>query len=37
METFQKETGHKSGVQVSLVTTYDFNENVYSEILVSAK
>jgi len=32
METFQKETGHKGGVQVSLVTTYGLNENMYSEI-----
>ncbi len=32
METFQKETGHKGGVQVSLVTTYGLHENMYSEI-----
>ncbi|MBR4389443.1 MAG: hypothetical protein IKT00_09735, partial [Prevotella sp.] len=32
METFQKETGHKGGIQVSLVTTYGLNENMYSEI-----
>ena len=32
METFQKETGHKGGIQVSLVTTYGLHENMYSEI-----
>ncbi|MBQ7211947.1 MAG: hypothetical protein IJS19_04690, partial [Muribaculaceae bacterium] len=32
METFQNETGHKGGVQASIVTTYGLNENVYSEI-----
>ena len=32
MECFQKETGHKSGVQVSIVTTYGLHENMYSEI-----
>lgn len=30
--SFQKETGHKSGVQVSIVTTYGLHENMYSEI-----
>ena len=30
--TFQKETGHKGGIQVSLVTTYGLHENMYSEI-----
>ena len=32
METFQKETGHKGGVQVSVITTYGLRENMYSEI-----
>lgn len=32
MENFQKETGHKGGVQVSIVTTYGLHENMYSEI-----
>ena len=32
MESFQKETGHKGGVQVSIVTTYGLHENMYSEI-----
>ena len=32
METFQNETGHKGGIQVSVVTTFGLNENMYSEI-----
>lgn len=32
MEAFQKETGHKGGIQVSVVTTYSLSENMYSEI-----
>ncbi len=32
METFQNETGHKGGVQASIVTTYGLTENRYSEI-----
>ena len=32
MECFQKETGHKGGVQASVVTTYGLHENMYSEI-----
>ena len=32
MESFQKETRHKGGVQVSIVTTYGLHENMYSEI-----
>ena len=32
METFQKETGHKGGIQASIVTTYGLQENMYSEI-----
>ena len=32
METFQRETGHKGGVQVTIVTTYSLVENMYSEI-----
>jgi len=31
-EIFQKETKHKGGVQVSIVTTYGLQENMYSEI-----
>jgi hypothetical protein len=29
METFQKETGHKGGVQVSVVTTYSLSESIF--------
>ncbi len=32
METFRKETGHKGGIQVSVVTTYGLHDNMYSEI-----
>ena len=32
MDTFQNETGHKGGVQASIVTTYGLTENRYSEI-----
>ena len=32
METFQKETGRKGGMQASIVTTYGLHENMYSEI-----
>ncbi len=32
METFQRETGHKGGVQACIVTTYDLHDNMYSEI-----
>ena len=32
VETFQKETGHRGGIQVSLVTTYGLHENMYPEI-----
>jgi hypothetical protein len=31
-DTFQKETNHKGGVQVCIVTTYGLHENMYSEI-----
>ena len=32
METFQKETGYKGGVQASIVTTFSLQNNMYSEI-----
>ncbi len=32
METFQKETRHKGGVQASIITTYGLQDNMYSEI-----
>ncbi len=32
METFQKETGYKGGIQASIVTTYGLAENMYSEV-----
>lgn len=32
METFQRETRHKGGVQVTIVTTYSLTENMYSEV-----
>ena len=32
METFQRETGYKGGVQASIVTTFSLQENMYSEI-----
>lgn len=32
METFQRETGYKGGVQASVVTTFSLQENIYSEI-----
>jgi hypothetical protein len=32
METFQRETGRKGGVQASIVTTYGLHENMYSDI-----
>ncbi len=32
METFQKETGHKGGIQASIVTTFSLQENMYSEV-----
>ena len=32
METFQKETGYKGGIQASIVTTFSLQDNMYSEI-----
>lgn len=32
IETFQKETRHKGGAQVCIVTTYGLRENMYSEV-----
>ena len=32
METFQKETEYKGGIQASIVTTFSLHENMYSEI-----
>lgn len=32
METFQKETNHKGGVQASIITTYGLQANMYSEV-----
>lgn len=32
METFVKETNHRGGTQVTIVTTYSLRENMYSEI-----
>ncbi len=32
METFQRETKYKGGVQASIVTTYGLSENMYSEV-----
>jgi len=32
MEVFSNETGHKGGVQATVVTTYALKDNMYSEI-----
>ena len=32
METFVRETSHRDGIQVSIVTTYALHDNMYSEI-----
>ena len=32
METFQKETGYKGGIQASIVTTFSLQDNMYSEV-----
>lgn len=32
MEAFGKETGHKGGMQATVVTTYALKDNMYSEI-----
>jgi hypothetical protein len=32
MEVFSEETGHKGGVQATIVTTYALKDNMYSEI-----
>jgi len=32
METFEKETKHKGGTQIAIITTYGLRNNAYSEI-----